>query len=764
MLGDAKSLWATASSMLGSAREKMAKTLESFDVMENHNNQMETLRSELEAYKKLLEDSQMQHFELSKHTRMVMAEKDAEITVLRSVQSGGNASGATTNTVDPLTFSAMLEVEKFKTEREALDKSLELAETRLRESIRERNDYQVDASRYRETRERLENLQSEYEKLRIEFDSQNKLKTETVENLVSEYSQLASEFELSTARDTARITELQRSNDRLTTKQRAMEESISDLADRSSAISAKGAGGSIGDADSTKELQEARKQIVALEAQLKANKVDMKALQEQAAAAATGASLPVLPVPQPQQVVPEATKSVSADVEAELASLRSDKARLAEASQSLLTKLRDAQKEVQEHRAASEAASANVVTLKEAAAEATKSADHAQATCKALEQELSKAQASVAALSAQTAQTGAQAAEASSRGQAAEVELGGLRERARVLDEQLAQAKDAQLLAEKLLNEAEKKHAAGMGEVNAKWEATLAEAVSRHATAMSEVEATSLASMKEAESMHASALSEAAEKNASATAELVKKHAVELSEAEAKHTAALSEAAEKHASALANLEAQHTAAMNEAEAKHLSALAEVTEKHASALANEQASHAAAIAAEINKHAEQISTLKDEHEQACTRLKDTLEADAVSRVEACQSAADLVIAAAEKERDQAISDQKNVEVRYEVKMKAALDAAEAKFKVDLQQYVEMYTAERQRRRAIHNKLLELQGNIRVVCRVRPVLDVERKHATGDDVDVTEIPSEGEVIVTRDPSTKTKFEYGKLYRTH
>ena len=37
-----------------------------------------------------------------------------------------------------------------------------------------------------------------------------------------------------------------------------------------------------------------------------------------------------------------------------------------------------------------------------------------------------------------------------------------------------------------------------------------------------------------------------------------------------------------------------------------------------------------------------------------------------------------------------------------------------------------------------RVSELQGNIRVICRVRPVLEIERK--MGEDVDVTEVLSE------------------------
>ena len=55
---------------------------------------------------------------------------------------------------------------------------------------------------------------------------------------------------------------------------------------------------------------------------------------------------------------------------------------------------------------------------------------------------------------------------------------------------------------------------------------------------------------------------------------------------------------------------------------------------------------------------------------------------------------------------------------------------------------------------------MQGNIRVVCRVRPILEVERK--SGEDVDVTEIPNDEELLIQRDVhEKKTKYEYDKVF---
>ena len=62
--------------------------------------------------------------------------------------------------------------------------------------------------------------------------------------------------------------------------------------------------------------------------------------------------------------------------------------------------------------------------------------------------------------------------------------------------------------------------------------------------------------------------------------------------------------------------------------------------------------------------------------------------------------------------------------------------------------------------MHNKLLELQGNIRVFCRVRPILEVERR--SGEDVDVTGYgPSPDDLTIQKDPQTKSKFEYDRVF---
>ena len=134
-------------------------------------------------------------------------------------------------------------------------------------------------------------------------------------------------------------------------------------------------------------------------------------------------------------------------------------------------------------------------------------------------------------------------------------------------------------------------------------------------------------------------------------------------------------------------------------------------------------------------------------------------------------------------DQAMKDLKNVEERYEVKMKDSLVALEKKLNAEktaalatlrqeLQalvnaanaerdEYLALYTKENKMRKAVHNKLLELQGNIRVICRVRPVLEVERKAGAGEEVDVTDIVSDEDIMIQKDPQTKARYEYDRVF---
>eukprot|EP01035_Chromulina_nebulosa_P017819 gene17819-23429_t len=114
----------------------------------------------------------------------------------------------------------------------------------------------------------------------------------------------------------------------------------------------------------------------------------------------------------------------------------------------------------------------------------------------------------------------------------------------------------------------------------------------------------------------------------------------------------------------------------------------------------------------------------------------------------------------RERFNQIEKQKELEKSNALEeQRQALQSIIDKAISDKEEYFSLYLKENKQRKQIHNKLLELQGNIRVICRIRPILEVERK--SGEAIDVTSCPTPEDVIIQRDPSTKTKFEFDRVF---
>lgn len=63
------------------------------------------------------------------------------------------------------------------------------------------------------------------------------------------------------------------------------------------------------------------------------------------------------------------------------------------------------------------------------------------------------------------------------------------------------------------------------------------------------------------------------------------------------------------------------------------------------------------------------------------------------------------------------------------------------------------------------VLAMKGNIRVFCRVRPVLELERKGGgAAGEVNVISYPfgSDEEMVVQRDPQTRSRFEFDRVIK--
>ena len=121
-----------------------------------------------------------------------------------------------------------------------------------------------------------------------------------------------------------------------------------------------------------------------------------------------------------------------------------------------------------------------------------------------------------------------------------------------------------------------------------------------------------------------------------------------------------------------------------------------------------------------------NNVEDQIDQHTTKIRATLQEDKEKALQALQTECQNTIEKANEERDE--------------------------FKL-------LFTKENKLRKIIHNKLMDLQGNIRVICRVRPVLENEKK--SGQDLIVTEFLSEEDLIITKDSTCKIKFEFDQCF---
>lgn len=187
-------------------------------------------------------------------------------------------------------------------------------------------------------------------------------------------------------------------------------------------------------------------------------------------------------------------------------------------------------------------------------------------------------------------------------------------------------------------------------------------------------------------------------------------------EAEAVASAKLEEA-------LASCRAKAHAAMESALQEAKQTAAETTEAAVSAAKKKRDARWQAKIRELAAAAEKSREAAVAAAEAAVqeRQQSALEAAVRTARESERAAADIRVAAVEKERDDA---------------KAII------------------AGEREARRKAYARVLELQGNIRVVARVRPILEVERRAGDGADATVTMFPEPDVVAVMTGGSSKGK----------
>jgi hypothetical protein len=208
--------------------------LENFDDEFNQserNSEYEDEQNDIEVYKKLLEESQMQIVELSKQFRVALYEKDAELMIWKK-------KCETETTLDSLGDEMKESITQAVTsaEFEALKSTLQDMEEKMRILLRDKNDSSVKLRQYPELLNELAELRSN---LKNQSDNEAK-KSDEIDDLVQEYSKLAAESEKQKSSDSFRIKELELENEIMITKLQALEHSIAELADRSTSNSLPG--------------------------------------------------------------------------------------------------------------------------------------------------------------------------------------------------------------------------------------------------------------------------------------------------------------------------------------------------------------------------------------------------------------------------------------------------------------------------------------------------------------------------------------------
>lgn len=195
MLSDARSLWSSLSNAASNINDNITTAIEKFD---HDNAEVVTDHSleELEIYKKLLDDAQMHHVELSQTSRVLIAEKDAEVKYWK--KKSGVEDVVIPEIDEEMTLDRAIE------EKDALQETLIILGAQLRDSLRESNEAKVLSVKFSDSQIRYEAIREDFRKFATEVEMQNKHKNDTIENLVAEYSRLAAESEIRQNGDTSR--------------------------------------------------------------------------------------------------------------------------------------------------------------------------------------------------------------------------------------------------------------------------------------------------------------------------------------------------------------------------------------------------------------------------------------------------------------------------------------------------------------------------------------------------------------------------------
>jgi hypothetical protein len=841
MLGDARSLWQSATSIVAQALENLdAENRNGLLDSENADgngaaNNLQNIQKELDEYKRLLDEAQMQHFELSKQSRLLIAEKDAEITFLKSKQAPSDGSKPAEHTPE----SSLL-MQKLLSEKKVLEASLKETEDKLRDILHEKNEFDVLRKNYKELQDRFDLMKADLISLKTDLETKEKQKTETIDNLVSEYSRLAADSELQQQKSSERILSIMRENEVLVTKISALEHSIEELANRSVAQQStnsstssvqvsksppsspfKKSEGHQQDQTVTDLLQvqkELKAKIVNLEFDLNEKQLQIRQLEENSKEnALKNKEALVANASGSEENLQKEKKKFEELLSTKEIQFNETKKSLEEQIQQL--KLTAQQKD-QERLMSGESEEKKVELLLNQSKEAIhreneeKWSKEREVLAVSLREEKEK--------QLKEQRESLEKERESERERVTKESEFRLEEEKSQLRRLLLEEKEKELNEQKQNDEKEKEKS--LVELKTKLDSEKEKEINEVTARKTEEKEKQLKQLEtelqsklcaaQTELLHvksslgdkANEFEEIKKEQQKETEHQLKKQAEQITRemeekwSKEKEVLAVSfrEEKEKELKEQRELlekerESERERVTKESEFRleeEKSQLRRLLLEEKEKELNEQKQNdekekekslvelKTKLDSEKEKEINDLTIRKDQERERLLQeqhLQHVLETDKIKESHAAK------INSLDKEIQNLLKSLAEIEGRHEEKLKVILEDKEKEKKFEIEnalkvlkeemqvfvdkanaereEHLANYTKERKLRKKIHNKLLEVQGNIRVICRVRPVLEVERK--SGEDVDVTEVPNDEELLVQRDTQTKTKYEFDRVF---
>ena len=314
--------------------------------------------------------------------------------------------------------------------------------------------------------------------------------------------------------------------------------------------------------------------------------------------------------------------------------------------------------------------------------------------------------------------------------------------------------------AAKVTSEAQQEKVDALAELTSKAQHEKTEALAELSSKAEEVRAAALAELtSKMVEEKAGALAELASKMESEkeTAQAKKEEEIndlkrELSACISSNKETIESMTEEHDKNVASIKENHANEMKLLKDEMKESDAKLRDEMAAAVAAEQALHASTkedCKKKISWFEEKMKELVQNHEKELQGKAKELEEIEGKCMERQKIALEEAASTAKKEKDEAVDS-----------MKQSLMAIVESANSERDECKELYMKEASRRKAVHNKLIEIQGNIRVIARVRPVVDAELKSEGGGNKEVVDCTTNEDLVVHRDSTTRTRFEFDRV----